>query len=100
MKYENILELLKKHKVSSYRAMVACSCDEAWKTIKESGVLEIIPDFDYEQFCDLCNSVWLSWETGTGLTSIADAVANYIIEMESIPDPGEDYDNIMENTLY
>lgn len=86
MKYIKILELLKKHKVSTYGAMIATSCDRAWKKVEESGVREKLFTLTYDSFCGVCENIWLDCEEDTGLTVIADKVAEYIIDHEVIPD--------------
>lgn len=105
MEYTKILELLKKHKVSTYDAMIATSCDGAWKNVEKSGVREKLFTLTYDSFCNVCENIWLDCEEDTGLSTIADKVAKYIIDHEIIPDSynqvyfdeEEDEDNEDEN---
>lgn len=86
MTYSEILSLLKKNKVDTYDAMVATSCDSAWGTIKHSKIKQAIPSLTYDMFCNTCENLWLDCEEDTGLTAIADLVANYLIIHKRFPE--------------
>ena len=88
MTYVEILKLLKKNGVDTYDAMVAASCDSAWDNVEKKIAKKL--KFDYNDFCDLCNSIWLDTEEES-LTEIADLVAEFINENEKAP---EDYDEL------
>ena len=92
MKYEEILKLLTDNGVDSYDAMVATSCDEAWKELDEVAL-----EITYDDFCSCCESCWQDCWDDTGLTAIADKVASYTIIHKRLPDNyAEIYDDDYE----
>lgn len=87
MKYEETLnklkEVFKGEELNGNTIMVATSCDSAYKEYNLSKLKKIKVSFD--DFCDCCNDIWLDCEDGTGLTTIADMVAEYITENKDFP---------------
>lgn len=87
MIYEEILnklkEMFKGKGISNDTIMVAVSCDTAYKTYNLKKIKGFEVSFDV--FCICCNDVWLDCEDGTGLTTIADMVAEYIINNKKTP---------------
>ena len=92
-KYKNILNVLEKEKIDTLDTMVATSCDSAWND-KSDDIKESLgnQDYSYDDFCETCNSIWLDCEDNTGLTTIADMVADYIIEHNCEP---ENYSDLL-----
>lgn len=85
MTYTNIIELLKKHKVITSTAFVAVSCESAWEEYKED-ILGKHPDMTFNKFCDIANDMWIDCEDSTGLSTIADWVAEWLIDHDEAPD--------------
>lgn len=78
MKYSEILEKLKEVGVTNtFTVMVATSCDSAYKAYRDE--LEYY-GISYDDFCGTCEDIWMDCEEGTGLTTIADSVAEYICD--------------------
>ena len=94
MTYENIIKLLKKHKVSTSSAFVAVSCDSAWAEYEEE-IHEKHPDMTYDEFCNIADDMWCDCDDSTGLSTIADWVAMWLRdnneELESYSDLYEEY---------
>ena len=85
MNHEQILNLIKENKIDTGEAMVACSCDEAWENNKEN-ILKKHKDYTYDKFCALVGSMWYDCEDNTGVTVIADWVAQYLSNNKDEPD--------------
>lgn len=85
MTYENIIKLLKKHKVSTTSVFVATSCNAAWDENKEE-IKERHPDMTFDDFCNIADDMWGDCEDGTGLSTIADWVAAWLIDNDEEPD--------------
>ena len=89
MTYKNIIKLLKKHKVSTTAAHLATSCDSAWDE-NEEEIKERHPDMTFDDFCNIADNMWCDCEDNTGLTTIADWVAAWLIGHDEEPDSYSD----------
>lgn len=85
MTYENILKLLKEHKVSTNSAYIATSCDAAWDE-NEEEIREKHPDMTYDDFCNIADEMWGDCDDNTSLTTIADWVALWLIDNDEAPE--------------
>jgi hypothetical protein len=85
MNYEDILKLLKRNKIDSIDALVACACDAAWKQESKS-IQKKNPKYTFEDFCSDVNEMWLDCDDDTGITRIADWVAEYMEEHKESPE--------------
>lgn len=85
MTYENIIKLLKKNKVSTHSAFVATSCDSAWDD-NEEEIKEKHPDMTFDDFCNIATDMWGDCPDSTGLSTIADWVAAWLIDNEDEPE--------------
>lgn len=87
MGYQEILDFLSKNNINTSDAMVASTCDSAWLEIKDSGECEWL---DFDRFCSACYDVWMDSEDDTGLSRIADMVAEYAINRSELPSSYDD----------
>ena len=85
MTYENIIKLLKKNKVNTSNAFVATSCDAAWDENKEE-IHKKHPDMTFDDFCNIADDMWGDCEDSTGLSTIADWVASWLIDHKKEPE--------------
>lgn len=85
MSYSDIIDLLNKNKIETYDATIATSCDSAWGHIAKSKVVKNLL-LDFNAFCEICESIWLDCDEDTGLTTIADQVADFIVEHKRVPE--------------
>lgn len=86
-----ILETLKKQGINNYEAMVATSCESAYDRFTKKQQQKI----SYDDFCDLCNDLWLDNEGSQGLTTIADCVVDHYKEYKTLPESVMDIDEFL-----
>ncbi len=89
MTYENIIKLLKQHKVSTSSAFVATSCDSAWYD-NEEEIKERHPEMTFDDFCNIADDMWGDCDDSTGLSTIADWVADWLINHDEEPESFSD----------
>ena len=85
MTYENIIKFLKENKINTSAAFVATSCDAAWD-VYGNEIQEKHPDMTFNEFCNIADDMWNDCEDSTGLTVIADWVADWLINHDEAPD--------------
>lgn len=86
-----ILETLKKQGIDKQEAFIATACEAAYKRFSKKQREKI----SYEDFCDLCNDLWLDNEGSQGLTSVADCVVDYYKEYKALPESVMDIDEFL-----
>jgi hypothetical protein len=78
MTYSEILRKLEEMgERGTNTAMVATSCDSAYESYEEE-LREY--NINYDEFCSICEDIWMDCEDNTGITVIADCVAEYICD--------------------
>ncbi len=85
-KYTNIIKLLTDNGLSTQDAFIATSCDAAYEELDDKTI-------SFDDFCDVCNEMWLDCSDDTGLTTIADKVAYYTNDNGGLP---EDYEELLD----
>lgn len=93
MGYQEILDFLSKNNIDDYKTMVATTCDSAWNGCKN----KVSKWLDFDRFCASCDEMWCDCEDETGLSRIADYVADYAVEHRKLP---SSYDGMVYGLEY